>query len=62
MLLWCEGDERSGPRAWMRRRWSRLIPRELQVRELPGTHNTIMWEPGVREVAAEMLQFLAGAE
>ncbi|MGC8494183.1 MAG: AMP-binding protein [Syntrophobacteraceae bacterium] len=45
-------------------RWSRILPRDMVFREVPGTHATVILEPHVEVVAKEILDFLgsSGAE
>jgi len=61
-LLLCCSEERRRRRIRMARIWSNIIAGELLIRDIPGNHSTMMREPHVRQVAAEILHYLNRAD
>jgi acyl-CoA synthetase (AMP-forming)/AMP-acid ligase II/thioesterase domain-containing protein/acyl carrier protein len=58
LLVWCASDPECVGRPAMAAKWRALVGQELQVCPVPGTHETVMTEPVVREVAAAVTRFL----
>jgi thioesterase domain-containing protein len=58
LLLWCSKDRNNERRAAMLRKWKHLIAGKLEIREMPGSHSTIINAPQVAETAKETLKFI----